>query len=179
MKGIWRLLAVGLACLSALSACSGPRATRVDYAGGWSVECPAGLQHSWSDSQGPHAELDISSPSESIQISVYGLNLPYAEVVDTVNSGAVMPSMRDSLVTKREGIAVFQFQIPDYATGTLHQHVYVIRDLDSLRTGAVEGKTTDTRTEATDQLTRYCTQIAKSMTATSEWQSDGQGGPGP
>ncbi len=55
--------------------------------------------------------------------------------------------------------------------------VYVVRDLGSLRTGIVEGKTKNTGGSAADELTRYCRQIANSMVTSSAWRSDGKGGP--
>ena len=166
-----------LGCL-ALFSCSGPKYTRVDYAGGWSVDCPAEFTHSFTDSLGPYAELDISSPSGSISISVHGLNLPYSEVVDYANNEGTA-YLRGSLVTRGESLSVFQFRVAHSQTGAMEQHVYVVRDLGNLRTVIVEGKTSDTGPPATDELTRYCTRIASSMMASSSWMSDGKGGPGP
>ena len=69
--------------------------------------------------------------------------------------------------------------MPDPPTRAWKQQVYVVRDLGSLRTGMVEGKTSDLGQSAMDTLTGYCTRIAKSMAASPAWESDGKGGPGP
>ncbi len=106
------------------------------------------------------------------------MNLTYSEVVDYANNDG-SAYMKGSLVTRGQSLSVFSFKVPDQATGMLHQHVYVVRDLGSLRTGIVEGKTGSTAESAPDELTRYCTGIANSMVASPTWNSDGKGGPGP
>ncbi len=177
MRKLWVLaLLVSIVCPVVLSSCSGPKATRVDYAGGWSVECPAGFQYRFNTlSQGPAAELDITSASGSVSISVHGVNLPYSRVVDYayVDENA---TMKGSL---GEGIYVFQLKVPDSPTTVWKQHVYVVRDLGNLRTGMVEGRTSDLGQSAMDGLTDYCTRIANSMVAASAWVSTGHGEPGP
>ena len=171
----WAVLVSLVGCL-ALFSCS--RYTRVDYAGGWSVDCPAEFQHSWSNTLGPYAVLDIVNSSGSIRISVHGLNTPYPEVVDWANNEGTT-YMKGSLATRGENLAVFEYKVPNPQTGVLEPHVWIVRDLGSLRTGIVEGRSNGTGQSATDELTRYCTQIANSMSATPEWRSDGKGGPGP
>jgi len=180
MGRIWRwAVPIGVVCFLVPYSCSSPKYTRVDYAGGWSVDCPAEFQHSFNNlSQGPYGELDMTSPSGSIQISVHGLNLPYASVVDYANNEG-SAYMKGSLVARGESLSVFEFKAPDAQTGTLRQHVYVVRDLGSMRTGIVEGKTESTGQSATVDLTRYSNNVANSMTALPAWTSDGKGGPGP
>jgi len=168
---------VGLVPLLVLSSCSGPKYTRVEYAGGWSVDCPAEFEHSFAKSLGPYAELEMTNSSGSILISVYGLNLPYSDVVDSANDASSY--MKGSLVTRGESLSVLEFKVPDSRTGEVEQHVYVVRNLGFSRTGIVEGKTRDADQSAKDDLTRYCTRIAGSMVATSSWMSEGRGEPGP
>jgi hypothetical protein len=184
----WLIVTLAIFTLALNASCSKPSYDRIEVPGWFSVDYPKGFEHSISpSSMGSSPELDIvqtfsvtltdtkgnpvTSSATSIEIFVYGVNGSYSDVVDYDNTVASLTKGR--LTTKGQTLSVFKWQYP--ANEGLGQDIYIVRDMGNLRSGVVWGNTKSMTKSAMDTLTRYCTDMANSLTASPSWTSNGMG----
>jgi hypothetical protein len=174
---LWVVL-IGVVYCLALFSCSSPRYTRVDLQDLLSVDCPTELQYNPDpQSLGP-PEFDFSQTVPfTIKIRVFPENQSYSDAINYFNNDD-SSFAKGRLVDKGKTLSVFKWQQTFKVNDEyeLRQNILIVRDLSNLRSGIVWGKTTNITGLATDNLTRYCTQIARSMVASPAWKSDGRGG---